>query len=236
MMSSTEEDHERTSLLGGDSPKSSSGNSRQRRLCVGVIGIVVVALAVKWYRVAPSGKSSPWSLFMMVLPPPPSSSPPPPPSSSPPPPPPPPSTPPPVPHPTIKVQRWAHILNESLQWVEQTVPAFICDDEDITTAYWYRWRLFHLHMRRGEKGGRCPKEGCWVLASAVFQTSALKIPTHHYPHAPQTEFLNKVFWSGPHNTIVAPAGHHIMEGRWIRDASVVDDYARFWFAGVSVNV
>lgn len=46
-----------------------------------------------------------------------------------------------------------------------------------------------------------------------------------------TEFLRKVFWSGPHNTIVAPAGHHIMEGRWIRDSSVVDDYARFWFAG-----
>ena len=37
--------------------------------------------------------------------------------------------------------------------------------------------------------------------------------------------------SGPHNTIVAPAGHHIMEGRWVKDASVVDDYARFWFRG-----
>ena len=26
-------------------------------------------------------------------------------------------------------------------------------------------------------------------------------------------------------------GHHIMEGRWLRDPSVVDDYARFWFKG-----
>ena len=43
-----------------------------------------------------------------------------------------------------------------------------------------------------------------------------------------TEFLRKVFWSGPHNTIVAPAGHHIMEGRWLRDDTIIDDYARFW--------
>jgi len=74
-----------------------------------------------------------------------------------------------------------------MAWAEQTVPRFVCSDDDVTTTYWYRWRLFHLHMRRGAKGGRCPADGCWVL----------------------TEFLRKVFWSGPHNTIVAPAGHHI---------------------------
>ena len=46
-----------------------------------------------------------------------------------------------------------------------------------------------------------------------------------------TEFLRKVFWSGPHNTIVAPAGHHIMEGRWLRAAALIDRYARFCFLG-----
>ena len=66
-----------------------------------------------------------------------------------------------------------------------------------------------------------------------------------------TEFLPEVFWSGPHNTISCPAGHHIMEGRWVRPTSrledaddvggddtstaagdggvIVDDYSRFWF-------
>ena len=42
-----------------------------------------------------------------------------------------------------------------------------------------------------------------------------------------TEFLQRVFWSGPHNTIVCPAGHHIMEGRWLRDPRVVASYARY---------
>ena len=82
---------------------------------------------------------------------------------------------------------------------------------DVTRTYYYRWRLFHLHMAlRPKRAEGCGKaKGCWVI----------------------TEFLQKVFWSGPHNTIVCPAGHHIMEGRWLRDGSVVDDYARFWFRG-----
>lgn len=114
------------------------------------------------------------------------------------------------PPPTIRPARWRHVLNESLQWAEASVPAFECSDADVTLTYWYRWRLFHLHMRRGDKLSACSSPlGCWVL----------------------TEFLRKVFWSGPHNTIVAPAGHHIMEGRWLRDDTVIDDYARFWFLG-----
>ena len=142
--------------------------------------------------------------------------PPPPPSLSPPPPPPPPPPSPPPPRkvgrpPSIPLGPYAGILNESRSWVQQAVPRFECADADITTAYWYRWRLFHLHMAlRPKRAPGCGKQGgCWVL----------------------TEFLQKVFWSGPHNTIVCPAGHHIMEGRWLRDARVVDDYARFWFRG-----
>ncbi|MEC7231370.1 MAG: hypothetical protein VXW31_00360, partial [Planctomycetota bacterium] len=109
------------------------------------------------------------------------------------------------------MSRFGWILNESSAWAQETVPHFECDDKDVTSTYWYRWRLFHLHMAKRPAGKHgCERPGgCWVI----------------------TEFLKKVFWSGPHNTIVCPAGHHIMEGRWLRDASVVDDYARFWFHG-----
>ena len=63
----------------------------------------------------------------------------------------------------------------------------------------HRWRLFKLHVEHTSDG--------YVI----------------------TEFLPKVFWSGPHNTISCPAGHHIMEGRWVHNRQIVDDYARFWF-------
>ena len=90
-------------------------------------------------------------------------------------------------------------------------PHFECEDEDITATYWYRWRLFRLHMvRRQQRARGCGKpEGCWVL----------------------TEFLRKVWWGGAFGTIVCPASHHIMEGRWLRDEAILDEYARFWFTG-----
>ena len=147
------------------------------------------------------------------------------------------------PPPTIDPARWKHVLNESLQWADASVPAFECSDDDVTLTYWYRWRLFHLHMRRGDKLSACssPRLGCWVRTSspatrcsrgcnpvyARLQPRAVKAATP-FVHQVLTEFLRKVFWSGPHNTIVAPAGHHIMEGRWLRDDSIIDDYARFW--------
>ena len=44
-----------------------------------------------------------------------------------------------------------------------------------------------------------------------------------------TEFLPEVPWSGKHNTISCPAGHHFYEGRWLHDSRYLDDYATFWF-------
>lgn len=34
---------------------------------------------------------------------------------------------------------------------------------------------------------------------------------------------------GKHGTINAAAGHHIYEGRWLRNPRFLDDYSRFWF-------
>ena len=39
-----------------------------------------------------------------------------------------------------------------------------------------------------------------------------------------TEFLPTVPWSGKHNTISCPAGHHYYEGRWLHDPQFLDDY------------
>lgn len=46
-----------------------------------------------------------------------------------------------------------------------------------------------------------------------------------------TEFLPAVPWGGKHNSISCPAGHHIYEGRWLKDAKYIRDYAKFWFRG-----
>lgn len=65
-----------------------------------------------------------------------------------------------------------HTLRGAYKWAANNVPYFECSDPDISLAYYYRWRLFWLHLRETTRHG-------WVL----------------------TEFLKPVGWAGPYNTI-----------------------------------
>ena len=70
---------------------------------------------------------------------------------------------------------------------------------DVEAAFYYRWREYRKHLNNTPDG--------WVV----------------------TEFLPNVPWAGKDNTIPAAAGHHIAEGRWIHNATYLDDYITFWF-------
>ena len=87
----------------------------------------------------------------------------------------------------------------------ENVPLFECPDEAITRTYYFRWWTFRKHLRQTPDG--------WVV----------------------TEFLPNVGWAGKHNTISCPFGHHLCEGRWLRDARFVDDYLRFMVSEGSIN-
>ena len=58
-----------------------------------------------------------------------------------------------------------------MSFAARTAPLFECSSADITTAYYYRWRVFHLHLKHTARDG-------FVL----------------------TEFLRHVGWAGPHGT------------------------------------
>ncbi len=110
--------------------------------------------------------------------------------------------------PPIATDRSSNVLNESRGWVDEHCPRFESADADLDLAYYYRWRLFHLHLGRAPAAPAvpgCTSSGCHVV----------------------TDFIRKVPWSGPGNTIVCPAGRHIAEGRWVREKTYVGDYARF---------
>ena len=85
-------------------------------------------------------------------------------------------------------------------FLQENAPRFACPDKDIEGAYYFRWWTFRKHLRHNL--------GVWTV----------------------TEFLPKVGWSGTDNTIVCPAGHHLREGRWLRDPQYIADDARFWLA------
>jgi hypothetical protein len=85
------------------------------------------------------------------------------------------------------------ISNEAAaDWMARNVPLFQCPDKDIEQVYHFRWWTFRKHIRQTPDG--------FVI----------------------TEFLPDVRWSGKHNTISCPAGHHFREGRWICDPKYLD--------------
>ena len=86
-------------------------------------------------------------------------------------------------------------------FMQRNCPRLACPDKDIERTYYFRWWTFRKHLKKGA-------DGTWRV----------------------TEFLPKVGWSGTDNTIVCPAGHHLREGRWLRDPQYLEDAARFWLA------
>src|SRR5262249_15970713 len=84
------------------------------------------------------------------------------------------------------------------EFLRSNIPLFDCPDKEIEEIYYYRWWSYRKHLKQTPAG--------WVV----------------------TEFLPDVSWASKYNTISCAAGHHIREGRWLRDASFAQSYARFW--------
>ena len=88
---------------------------------------------------------------------------------------------------------------KSWEFLKANIPLFECPDKDFELTYYFRWWTYRKHIKNTPDG--------FVI----------------------TEFLPDVSWSGKHNTISCPAGHHFYEGRWLHDPKYLDDYAVFWF-------
>jgi len=84
-------------------------------------------------------------------------------------------------------------------WALSSIPRFECPDKDIERTYYFRWWTYRKHLRRTKDGSG------WVV----------------------TEFLPDVSWAGAENTIACPFGHHVREGRWLRDCKYLDSYIDF---------
>ena len=81
------------------------------------------------------------------------------------------------------------IPNEkAAEFLQTQIPMLDCPDPVLEKTYYFRWWTFRKHIRK--------REGEYVL----------------------TEFLPDVPWAGKYNTINAAVGHHLCEGRWLRNA------------------
>ncbi len=88
---------------------------------------------------------------------------------------------------------------EAWQWIQEQAPRFECPSSVLEEIYYYRWWTYRKHIKQTPDGR--------VL----------------------TEFILPVSHAGAHNTIACAFSHHLAEGRWLKDQSLLDEYTRFWF-------
>lgn len=92
-----------------------------------------------------------------------------------------------------------HIDNNSVWlWLTENIPFFECPDKSLEETYYFRWWTFRKHIKKTPDG--------FII----------------------TEFLPPVSWAGKYNSISCAAGHHLYEGRWIRNPEYLDEYSVFW--------
>lgn len=87
------------------------------------------------------------------------------------------------------------------EWMTREIPFFDCPAGRFEETYYFRWWSFRKHIKQTDDG--------LVL----------------------TEFITPVSHAGKHNTIACAYGHHLTEGRWLRDQRLLDEYTLFWFRG-----
>lgn len=88
-------------------------------------------------------------------------------------------------------------------WYQANIPFVDLPDQDIEDTYYYRWKTYKEALKYTG-----PEDG-WILS----------------------EFLGQVGYSAPNGGIDAAAGHHVYEGRWLRDRRYLDDYLDYWLTG-----
>ncbi|MGW8314679.1 MAG: MGH1-like glycoside hydrolase domain-containing protein, partial [Bacteroidales bacterium] len=94
------------------------------------------------------------------------------------------------------------IPNEAAwEWMDANIPLFECPQDNFEEIYYYRW---------------------WTLRKHVIETPA------GYAF---TEFLVERSYADRYNLIACAIGHHIMEGRWLKDNRYLNDYMHVWYRG-----
>jgi hypothetical protein len=87
---------------------------------------------------------------------------------------------------------------KAYEWLSQNIPLLECPDTTIEKIYYYRWWCMRKHLKQTPDG-------------YVF-----------------TEFITPVNHAGKHNTVSSALGHHIYEGRWLRNPEYINQYVKFW--------
>jgi hypothetical protein len=94
---------------------------------------------------------------------------------------------------------------QAWEWMKANIPWFDCPQDNFQELYYYRWWTYRKHIKQTPVG--------WAL----------------------TEFLVPRSYADQYNLIACAIGHHVYEGRWLRDQQYLDQYLKVWYRGNEGN-
>ncbi|WP_041536932.1 MGH1-like glycoside hydrolase domain-containing protein [Pseudopedobacter saltans] len=94
---------------------------------------------------------------------------------------------------------------QSADWMAANVPLLDCPDKEIEEKYYFRWWSYRKHIKD-------TPEGTIV-----------------------TEFIEPVKHAAKYNAISCALGHHLYEGRWIKNNDFLKEYVNFWLYKADVG-
>tara|TARA_B110000208_G_scaffold178188_1_gene225972 strand:- start:1669 stop:2997 length:1329 start_codon:yes stop_codon:yes gene_type:complete len=113
----------------------------------------------------------------------------------------------------------AGVVNESsYEWATSNLPLFEVSDADIQATYYYRAKAYKTHLMRTE----------WADIQHVVSEQCTG-----FGDGSTTSPSGYTCWGGIYGNINAAAGHHITEGRWLRDPRFMDGLIRFWIGAIA---
>lgn len=90
---------------------------------------------------------------------------------------------------------------QSWEWMKSNIPLFDCPQDNFVEMYYYRWWTYRKHIKVTPTGYGI------------------------------TEFLVQRSYSDKYNLIACAIGHHLYEGRWLKDKKYIQDYLKVWYRG-----
>jgi hypothetical protein len=90
---------------------------------------------------------------------------------------------------------------QSWDWMQANIPLFECPQDNFEEIYYYRWWTLRKHINKTPVG---------------------------YAF---TEFLVPRNYADKYNLISSALGHHIMEARWLKDTTYINNDIRVWYRG-----
>jgi len=90
---------------------------------------------------------------------------------------------------------------QSWDWMKSNIPLFDCPQDNFVEMYYYRWWSYRKHIKETPAGYGI------------------------------TEFLVQRSYSDKYNLIACAIGHHLYEGRWLKEKKYIQDYLKVWYRG-----